>query len=125
MSDALHAELVAAVAHASAGFYLDAPQLVAAFDHEVVAMHLSVGLGDDVAEAHGFVDKGDFDEIAAAGNGEAAGARGLLGAALPERGSASGWSGLGLFSLVRGNVVRSKEKAQARKLAPMSSLPPA
>ena len=94
VGDALDAELVASVAHASAGFYLDAPDSVSAFEHEVVAMHLPVGLGDDVAEAHGLVDEGDFAEVAAAGDGQAAGAGGLLGAALLGRRRASGWSGL-------------------------------
>jgi len=89
VGDALNAELVAAVAYAGTGFHLDTPQLVAAFDHEVVAMHLSVGLADDVAEAHGFVDEGDFSEVASAGDGDAAGSGGSLGRASAGRGSAS------------------------------------
>ena len=90
VGDALDAELIQAVTHAGAGFYLHAPELVAAFDHEVVAMHLSVGLGDHVAEAHGFVDEGYLAKIASASDAEAACLGRLAGRVLPRRSGASG-----------------------------------
>ena len=82
--------LISAIAQAGAGFYLHAPQFVAAFHHEVVAMHLSVGLADNVAEAHGFVDEGYFSEVSHSGYRDAAGSGGLLGRASPGRWGASG-----------------------------------
>src|ERR1700680_4984109 len=89
VNDALHAELISAVAHAGAGFYLHAPDVWAAFYHEVVAMHLSVGLGYDEAEAHGFEHEGYFSEVSSARDGEAAGLGCLLGRASPGRSVAS------------------------------------
>jgi hypothetical protein len=90
VGDAQHAELIPAVAHAGAGFYLHAPKLVPTFHHEVVAMHLSVGLGDQVAEAHGFVDECHFAKIASASDAEAACQGRLAGKARPRRSNASG-----------------------------------
>jgi hypothetical protein len=53
-------------------------------------MHLSLGLGYDVAEAHGFVDEGYFSEVSYAGDGDAAGSGGFLGRASLGRWIASG-----------------------------------
>ncbi len=96
VGDALDAELVAAVAHAGAGFYLDEREFFCGgLEDEIVAVHLSVGLGDDVAEAHGLADEGDFAEVATLGDAEAAELGGGAGKALLGRGRASVGLGFG------------------------------
>jgi hypothetical protein len=90
VNDALDAELISAVAYAGAGFYLHAPDVWGGFHQEVVSMHLSVGLGYDEAEAHGFVHEGYFAKVSSASDAEAAGLGRPLSRAPPGRWIAPG-----------------------------------